>query len=106
MEPGAATKVTLATIYLHYSFRKSRSRNVYCSVGMLATEFSDSREVIPDLCSQDPLTNQQITCLQFQEEVVLRFRLRGICRIILSPRKGNCTSSAISDLTFTVRLII
>lgn len=58
LEAGTATKVTLAATYLHNYLRKSRSRNVYCSVGMLDTEVSESGEVIPGLWRRDPSTTQ------------------------------------------------
>lgn len=58
LEPDTATKVTLAAIYLHNYLRKSGSRNVYCSVGMLDAECSDSGEVIPGVWRRDPSTSQ------------------------------------------------
>lgn len=58
LQPSIAKKVTLAAVYLHNYLRKSGSRNVYCSVGMLDTECSDSGEVIPGLWRRDSSTCQ------------------------------------------------
>ncbi|XP_025407186.1 uncharacterized protein LOC112681136 [Sipha flava] len=58
LDPGVATKVTLAAIYLHNYLRNSGSRNVYCSVGMLDSEFPNSGEVVPGIWRRDPSTSQ------------------------------------------------
>ena len=39
LQPSTATKVTLAAICLHNHLRKSGSRYVYCSLGMLDSVF-------------------------------------------------------------------
>lgn len=58
LNPNVATKVTLAAIYLHNYLRNSGSRNVYCSVGMLDSEFPNNEEVVPGLWRKDPSTSQ------------------------------------------------
>lgn len=58
LEQEKATKVTLAAVYLHNYLRKSESRNVYSSVGMLDRESSESGEVFPGLWRRDPATCQ------------------------------------------------
>lgn len=58
LDPDVAPKVTLAAIYLHNHLRNSESRNVYCSVGMLYSEFPNSGEVVSGLWRNDPSTSQ------------------------------------------------
>lgn len=58
LQPDVATKVTLAALYLHNFLRKSRSRNVYCSIGLLDSEQSESGEVVPGVWRRDPATSQ------------------------------------------------
>lgn len=58
LEPDTATKVTLVAVYLHNYLRRSKSRNVYSSVGMLDRKSSESGEVFPGLWRQDPATCQ------------------------------------------------
>ncbi|XP_057665975.1 uncharacterized protein LOC130899839 [Diorhabda carinulata] len=58
LEPDTATKVTLATVYLHNYLRKTSSRSIYSPNEMFDKECPDNGEVDPGLWRRDLSSSQ------------------------------------------------